>query len=91
MTVIGVRDLRNNLSGFVRRAEDGERFEITVAGRPAAVLAPAEPRRRTITGQELRALGERVTPLDAATREAWLRDTRAMRDEDPFRDPWAQR
>jgi prevent-host-death family protein len=36
--------MRQNASELVRRAEAGEQVTITVAGRPAAVLGPANPR-----------------------------------------------
>jgi prevent-host-death family protein len=45
---IGVRELRQNLSKYLRRVERGERLEVTEHGRPVAVLAP---------------LGEQETPL----------------------------
>lgn len=37
---IGVRELRANLAGLVRRARAGESIVVTVSGRPAAVLGP---------------------------------------------------
>ncbi|MCD9623426.1 type II toxin-antitoxin system Phd/YefM family antitoxin [Rhabdothermincola salaria] len=37
---IGVRELRANLAGLVRRAQAGEAIVVTVSGRPAAVLGP---------------------------------------------------
>lgn len=40
MSEAGLRELRQNASELVRRAEAGERVVITVAGRPAAVLGP---------------------------------------------------
>jgi prevent-host-death family protein len=40
---VGLREMRQNASELVRRAEGGERVTITVAGRPAAVLGPASP------------------------------------------------
>jgi prevent-host-death family protein len=46
---VGVRELRQNLSKYLRRVERGERLEVTERGRPVAVLAP---------------LGEPNTPLD---------------------------
>lgn len=42
---IGLRELRQNASDLVRRAEGGERLTVTVSGRPAAVLGPAADRR----------------------------------------------
>jgi prevent-host-death family protein len=37
---VGVRELRQNLSKYLRRVERGERLEVTERGRPVAVLAP---------------------------------------------------
>ena len=45
MDAIGLRELRQNASELVRRAEEGEELLVTVAGRPAAVLGPATPAR----------------------------------------------
>ncbi|WP_213454015.1 type II toxin-antitoxin system Phd/YefM family antitoxin [Rhizomonospora bruguierae] len=44
MSEVGLRELRQNASDLVRRAEAGERVTVTVAGRPAAVLGPVSPR-----------------------------------------------
>ena len=40
---IGIRDLRADLAAAVRRAGDGERLVVTVAGKPVARLVPLEP------------------------------------------------
>ena len=45
MRTVGLRELRQDASEIVRRAESGEEIEITVAGRLAARLGPARPRR----------------------------------------------
>ncbi len=45
MKTVGLRELRQEASDLVRRVENGEEIEITVAGRPAARLVPAAPRR----------------------------------------------
>ena len=45
MDSIGLRELRQQASELVRRAQAGESLLITVSGRPAARLVPAEPRR----------------------------------------------
>ncbi|MGH2577117.1 MAG: type II toxin-antitoxin system Phd/YefM family antitoxin [Actinomycetota bacterium] len=37
---VGVRELRQNLSLYLRRVASGERLEVTERGRPVAVLAP---------------------------------------------------
>jgi prevent-host-death family protein len=41
---VGLRELRQNASELVRRAEAGEEIEITVSGRPGARLVPIRPR-----------------------------------------------
>ncbi len=45
MEQIGLRELRQSASEYVRRAEGGESFTVTVSGRPAARLVPAGGRR----------------------------------------------
>src|SRR5687768_5055348 len=45
MTTVGLRELRQDASELVRRVENGEEIEITVAGRLAARMVPAAPRR----------------------------------------------
>lgn len=39
-TRVGVRELRQNLSVYLRRVERGESFEVTERGRPVAELRP---------------------------------------------------
>jgi prevent-host-death family protein len=47
----GIRELKDNLSEYVRRAEAGERIAVTAHGRVIAMLVPADEasrgRRRT--------------------------------------------
>lgn len=43
MESIGVRELRNQVAAFVRRAAAGERITVTVDGVPTAQLGPLEP------------------------------------------------
>jgi prevent-host-death family protein len=45
MAVIPQKELRNNVGEVLRRAEAGEHFTVTVAGRPVAHLGPAQARR----------------------------------------------
>jgi prevent-host-death family protein len=45
---VGVRELRQNLSVYLRRVEAGETLEVTEHGRPVAVLAPRRPDRASI-------------------------------------------
>lgn len=86
MTTIPQRELRNNVSDILRRAEQGERFTVTVAGRPVAELGPPASERRGTTVAELwKVLAE--SPADPT----WGDDLKRMRDEDRAnsRDPWA--
>lgn len=41
---VGVRELRQNLSVYLRRVEDGEALEVTDRGRPVALLGPLPER-----------------------------------------------
>jgi len=43
MERIGVRELRQRASEWLRRCAAGESFEVTMRGRPVARLLPAEP------------------------------------------------
>ena len=52
MPTIPQKELRNNSGEILRRAEAGERFTITVAGRPVANLGPAS-RRQWISTNDL--------------------------------------
>ncbi len=45
MDTVGLRELRQDASELVRRVEGGEQIDITVSGRLAARLVPAEPKR----------------------------------------------
>jgi len=47
MERVGIRELRQNASEYVRRAEAGETIEVTDRGRPVARLAPL-PKGETI-------------------------------------------
>jgi len=86
MTSIAQRELRNEVSAILRRAEAGERFTITVGGRPVAELGPLVAARKPGAPDRLAAvLAE--TPVDPA----WAAELRELRDADATagRDPWA--
>ena len=51
MTDIPARELRNDVSGVLRRVEAGEHLRVTVSGRPVAELVPL-PRRPTTLSWE---------------------------------------
>jgi prevent-host-death family protein len=76
---IGLRELRQNASELVRRAEAGETVVVTVSGRPAAHLVAA-PRRQWRPASELQALSD--LPAD----EDWSAERELLDDRvsDPF-------
>jgi len=62
METIQQKELRNNVAEVLRRAEAGEQFTITVAGRPVAQLGPTS-RRRWVSGPALREVFQTPAPL----------------------------
>lgn len=82
MNEVGLRELRQDASGLVRRVQDGEELTVTVAGRPAARLVPAQPRR-------WRRFDE-VAELFAGPGDPGLLRQRELLD-DELRDPWGGR
>ncbi|MEJ7817928.1 MAG: type II toxin-antitoxin system prevent-host-death family antitoxin [Thermoleophilaceae bacterium] len=77
MSSIPQKELRNNVSDVLRRAEAGEELTITVAGRPVAKLGPAA-KQRWVGGVALTAVFETPAPCTLASDlgrfEAALRD-----------------
>jgi prevent-host-death family protein len=60
-STIPQKELRNNVGEVLRRAEAGEEFTVTVAGRPVARLGPARPR-QWVAGPALAAVFETPAP-----------------------------
>ena len=87
MTVIPARELRNNVSDVLRRAEAGEEMTVTVSGRPVARLVPLDRRPTYVPTDELfRSLeGNRADPGMAD----FLRELNSETTDD-IRDPWAR-
>lgn len=54
---VGIRAARSELSSLVRRAGNGERLLITIAGRAVAQLGPVEPTDAHVTLDDLVARG----------------------------------
>lgn len=52
MNDIPARDLRNDVSGVLRRVEAGERLRVTVSGRPVAELVPLPRRPETFPWED---------------------------------------
>jgi prevent-host-death family protein len=59
--VIPQKELRNNVADVLRRAEAGEEFTVTVAGRPVARLGPTRPR-HWVSGAELQRVWATAAP-----------------------------
>lgn len=79
---MGLREMRQNASDLVRRAQTGEHVVITVAGRPAAVLGPVTPR-------TWRRWDELVDIFTQPTDRDWAHDRQLI--DDSLVDPWAAR
>jgi prevent-host-death family protein len=65
VATIPQKELRNNVAEVLRRAESGEEFTITVAGRPVAQLGPAA-KRRWVSGLALKAVFDTPAPQSLA-------------------------
>lgn len=52
MTDLPSRELRNDVSGVLRRVEAGERLRVTVSGRPVAELVPLAKRQQSMSWRE---------------------------------------
>lgn len=78
--------LRNEIGAVLRRAEQGERFTVTVSGRPVAELGPLPGARGLAPADRLEAI-----LADAAPDPGFAQELRRMRqeDQDAARDPWA--
>ncbi len=89
---VGIREIRQNLSKYLKRVEEGETFEVTDHGRPVATLGPV---RRTHsptlerlaakgwailgTGENLADLGEPIEIGDGPTLSEILDEMREDR------------
>ncbi len=76
---VGLRELRQQASDLVRRVEAGEVVTVTVSGRPAARLVPAE-RNRWRRDADVRSL------FDGPGDEQWSADRDSL--DEGMRDPW---
>lgn len=80
MKNVGLRELRQDASGLVRRVQAGEEITITVSGRPSARLVPAHAT-QWLSWAEVSELFR--GPEDSA----WEQDRQLV--DDQLRDPWA--
>ena len=87
MRTVGLRELRQDASELVRQVENGEEIEITVAGRLAARLIPAAPRRWQLWDDIAELFTGRPDPdwerdrdrVDQAIENPWERDVESDR------------
>jgi prevent-host-death family protein len=75
MTQIGIRELREGLSGALRRVRAGETIEVTDRGRPVARIVPVGPGIEELEG--LIAVGRVRPPREPGARPAPL-DLRSL-------------
>ena len=73
----GIRELKDNLSEYVRRVEAGERVAVTAHGRVVAMLVPADAA----------ALGRRLSKLEQMIADGTARPP--LEDGDPL-EGWPQ-
>jgi prevent-host-death family protein len=85
MATIPQRELRNNISEVLRRAERGERLVVTVGGRPVAELGPVSMETTFASPEQLNALLA-ATPVDTEWGATLAAERAAERNDHP--DPW---
>lgn len=88
---VGVRELRQNLSVYLRRIEAGETLEVTEHGNPVARLTPLPPQRMSVLdrliaeGKAFPGKGGNVAdwqPIDIGPGPTLSEVLQQMRDED---------
>lgn len=80
---VAVRELRNHVSEVLRRVEQGETLEVTVQGRPVALLTPIDNRPQTMPTRQFLAGLRQADPLLRVQLAAELTET-----TDDISDPW---
>jgi prevent-host-death family protein len=79
MGTVGLRELRQDASDLVRRVEAGEVIEVTVSGRLAARIVPAEPKQWLGWSEVAECFDGRADP-------GWDQDRNLVDQE--LRNPW---
>ena len=86
MNTISRQGLRDNVAHVLRRAEEGEDFEITVDGRPVAYLSGIAGRRRFVPAKEFM----RVFDIGGPRDETFFTDVSKEIDHE-LHDPYEPR
>lgn len=91
---VGIRELRQNLSVYVKRVrEEGRAYDVTERGEPVARLTPLEERPGSIVDQMIadgriapatRSVAELPPPLPALKGKPLSQLLQEMRDEEPW-------
>ena len=85
MESVGIRELKQNASEVVARAEKGETITITVQGRPVAKIVPMAPvKRMWVPPPEFAAALAEIGPDTTGWYDEWYES----RNDGPFVDPW---
>ena len=93
-SIVGVRELRQNLSKYLARVKEGEDLEVTERGEVVARLVPAGASTRassalvvefgaTLPVEPFEVIANRLSPasVPAGTTDRYLADTRAERTD----------
>ena len=86
---VGIRELRQNLTKYLRRVQRGERLEVTERGRPVAVLAPLDMTDSPLA--RLVSAGRVVPPRGDLLSILPPKGTTSTRTSDALRDERAER
>jgi prevent-host-death family protein len=86
MLTVTMRELKQNPQEIVRRATEGQDFEVTSYGRGTGVWITSRPSgpRRWVPGGVFAA----AKPLTTPQAEAWKRDIESALEDSPVADPW---
>lgn len=91
MTMVSITELKAHLAEYLRRAESGERFPITVRGKEVAELVPPDPERAALW--EMVRLGhaewsgdQMIVPADLPKNDGLLVSDIVLEDRGPYPD-----
>ena len=84
---VGLRELKQNPSAVISRAEAGTQFNVTRNGKPTNVVIQlnSEEKKRWVSAADLAEIFSEVGP----DRTGWLAELDSQRNDDPVVDPWS--